>query len=119
MRIVRKIVWSFIVTIVLVGCGVNRLASSPTKKYSLQEIEKDYDLYQNILESHHPGLYWYTSKDSMDQYFKWGHAHLQDSMTEPEFRKILNYVTAKISCGHTTVRASKQWNHYLDTVKPG
>jgi hypothetical protein len=40
-------------------------------------------------------------------------------MTEPEFRKILNYVTAKIDCGHTTTRPSKNWNKYLDTVRIG
>ncbi len=52
----------------------------------------------------------------MDYYFKWGHAQLKDSMTEPEFRKVLSYVTSKIDCGHTSVRASKAWSKYLDTV---
>ncbi len=55
----------------------------------------------------------------MDYYFDWGKQHLKDSMTEPEFRKVLNYVTAKINCGHTTVRSSKQWLRYSDTVRPG
>ena len=85
----------------------------------MQQVEKDYSIYQNILEQHHPSIYWYTSKDSMDYYFNWGRQHLKDSMTEPEFRKVLTYVTAKINCGHTTVRSSKGWNKYSDTVKLG
>jgi hypothetical protein len=52
----------------------------------------------------------------MDHYFKWGEQQLKDSMTEPEFRKILSYVTSKINCGHTSVRASKAWSKYQDTV---
>jgi len=103
----------------LVGCGVGKSSFSPTKKYSLQQVEKDYSVYQSVLEEHHPGLYWYTSKDSMDYYFNWGKQHLKDAMTEPEFRKVLTYVTAKINCGHTTVRSSKAWNRYADTARLG
>src|SRR5687768_17338695 len=40
-------------------------------------------------------------------------------MTEPEFRKVLSYVTSKINCGHTTVRPSKKWAKYSDTVRLG
>jgi hypothetical protein len=55
----------------------------------------------------------------MDYYFNYGKEHLKDSMTEPEFRKVLNYVTAKINCGHTTVRSSKKWSKYSDTARLG
>jgi len=101
------------------ACGVNRSSFSPDKKYSLQQVEKDYSLYREILEEHHPSLYWYISKDSMDHYFNYGQQHLKDSMTEPEFRKVLNYVTSKIGCGHTSVRSSKAWIKYSDTARLG
>jgi hypothetical protein len=99
------------------GCVASKSAFSPTKKYSRQQVEKDYLVYETLLEEHHPGLYWYTSKDSMDYYFNWGRQHLKDSMTEPEFRKVLSFVTAKINCGHTTVRPSKKWSKYSDTLR--
>lgn len=105
--------------IALTGCGVNKSAFSPVKKYSPQQLERDYSLYQHILEQHHPSLYWYTSKDSMDLYFMYGRQQLKDSMTEPEFRKLLSYVTAKINCGHTSIRNSKAWSKYSDTVRLG
>src|SRR5690606_24002401 len=90
-------------------------AFSPAKKYSVDQLKKDYSIYRNVLEEAHPGLYWYTSKDSMDYYFNWGEAQLADSMTEPSFRKVLAYVTAKINCGHTSVRPSKKWSKFQDT----
>ena len=110
----------FIVTwIILSGCSVSKSSLSPNHSYSLQQVQKDYDVYQTILEEHHPGLYWYTSKDSMDYYFSKGQQLLRDSMTETQFRKVLTYVTAKINCGHTTVRSSKAMAKYNDTVRAG
>ena len=101
----------------LTGCGVSKSSVSPNKKYSLQQVQQDYTVYRDILEKHHPGLYWYTSKDSMDYYFSRGQQQLKDSMTEPDFRKLLSYITSKINCGHTSVRPSKGWNKYSDTVR--
>ncbi|HLG40610.1 MAG TPA: S41 family peptidase [Chitinophagaceae bacterium] len=99
----------------LTGCSAGKSSFSPNKKYSPQQLQKDYSVYKDLLEEAHPGLYWYTSKDSMDYYFKWGEEHLKDSMTEPQFRRVLTYVTSKINCGHTTIRNSKAYAKYLDT----
>jgi hypothetical protein len=115
----RNLSFYILLLIFVGGCGVNKSVFSPSKKYSPAQLQKDYTLYEDILESHHPGLYWYTSKDSMDYYFNWGREKLKDSLTEPEFRKVLNYVTAKINCGHTSVRPSKKWYGYADTVRIG
>ncbi len=101
----------------LAGCGVSKSSFSPHKKYSPAELLEDYTVYRQVLEKHHPGLYWYTPKDSMDYYFEYGRKQLNDSLTEPAFRKVLTYVTAKISCGHTTIRPSKAWSRYSDTVR--
>src|ERR1041385_3402394 len=115
----RKTLWMLVLIamVILESCGVAKSSFNPNKKYSLQEVQKDYSLFQNILEEYHPGLYWYTSKDSMDRFFQWGNAQLYDSMTEPEFKKIISYVIAKMDCGHTTVRSSKGYTRYLDTVR--
>jgi C-terminal processing protease CtpA/Prc len=113
----RILLISFIVCLVATSCGIGRSAVSNTKKYSPEQLQKDYSIYQDILEKHHPGLYWYTPKDSMDYYFNWGKEHIKDSLTEPQFRQVLSYVTAKIDCGHTSVRSSKGWNRYADTAR--
>jgi Peptidase family S41 len=103
--------------VVIAGCGTFKSSFNPNKKYSPQQLEKDYTIFQNVLEESHPGLYWYNSKDSMDYYFNWGKQQIKDSLTEPAFRKVLSYVLAKMDCGHTTVRYSKKYSKYLDTLK--
>ena len=115
----RRILTFLSVPMILLSCGVNKSSFSPNKKYSLQQVQKDYSLYEDILQEHHPSLNWYTSKDSMDYYFNYGQQHLKDSMTEPEFRKVLNYVTAKINCGHTSVSSSRARSKYNDTARLG
>src|SRR6266404_2679114 len=106
-----------LIVIVVTGCGTLKSSFNPGKKYSPQQLEKDYTIFQNVLEESHPGLYWYTPRDSMDYYFDWGKQQIQDSLTEPEFKKVLSYVLAKMDCGHTTVRSSKKYSKYLDTLK--
>ncbi|MBK8952759.1 MAG: hypothetical protein IPM85_11220 [Chitinophagaceae bacterium] len=101
------------------ACSVSRSHYSPEKKYSPAQLQRDYIVYRSLLQAHHPGLYWYTSKDSMSYYFDCGRQQLKDSMTEAQFRKVLSWVTAKINCGHTTVRASKKANKYYDTARLG
>ncbi len=115
----RRLLILFLLCILFVGCGVSKSSFSPNKKYSLQQVQKDYSVYHTLLESHHPGLYWYNTKDSIDYFFSWGQQQLKDSMTEPEFRRVLAFVTAKINCGHTSIRSSKAWGKYNDTVRLG
>lgn len=103
----------------LTACGVNRHSFSPEKKYAPEQLQKDFTVFQSLLEAHHPGLYWYTPRDSMDYYFSYGKQQLKDSLTEAQFRKVLSWVAAKVNCGHTTVRSSKQSSKYYDTARLG
>jgi hypothetical protein len=103
--------------LVFCSCGVSNSGFTGNKKYAPRQLEKDYSIFRNLLEESHPGLYWYTSKDTMDYYFNWGERQIMDSLTEPQFRKVLSYVLSKMDCGHTTTRASKKYIKYLDTLK--
>lgn len=87
------------------SCAVSKY--NPTKKFSPQQLQEDYDLFRASLEEAHPSLYWYTPKDSMDFYFDVGKSKLKDSMTEVQFRAVLSYVIAKIRDGHASIRPSK------------
>jgi len=113
----RRLILLLLVSAALLGCGSSRKAWSPDKKFAPAVLQKDYHIYRTTLEEVHPGLYWYTTKDSLDHYFDWGAAQLKDSLTEPQFRKIIAYVTSKIDCGHTSVRYSKNYLNYLDTMR--
>jgi hypothetical protein len=89
----------------------------PDRKYPVAKLQKDYRIFRHVLEAWHPSLYWYTPKDSMDRYFDQGYAAITDSMTEPQFRIILSKVIARVDCGHTSIRASRAYSHYLDTAR--
>ena len=102
----------FIVTL-FCSCSVSR-NYDPNRKYSKEELQKDYVLLRNILEKKHPSLYWYTPKDSMDYFFNEGYKAIADSMTELQFGwKILAPLTATIHCGHTSFSMSKGWNKFI------
>ena len=97
------------------SCSVSKSSFTPSKKYSPQQLDKDYEVFRGALEESHPGIYWYTPKNEMDGYFDWGKDQLKDSLNEEEFRKVLSYVISKINCGHTVTRSSKDFLKYRDT----
>ena len=111
-----KNLFYLLIWMVLGSCSVSK-HYNPGKKYSAKELEKDYTIFRGILEEEHPGLYWYTPKDSIDYYFEQGKAMIKDSLTEPKFRNILSYVVAKIGCGHTTVRSSNRYFRATDSLR--
>jgi hypothetical protein len=105
-----------VVITALVGCSASRQAFDPQRKFTAKQLQKDYHVFRGVLEESHPGLYWFTPKDSMDYFFDEGYRRISDSMTELQFRNILSFVISKIRCGHTAVKYSKQYSKYLDTA---
>lgn len=95
------------------SCNVAKNASfNPEKKYGSQHMQQDFSILRKVLESNHPGLYWYATKDSVDRYFAQTLSSLTDSLTEQQFRNRVSWAINKIHCGHTTVRSSKQYANY-------
>ena len=62
---VMALLWMLVTS----GCTVAK-NYNPATKYAPEVLQQDYALFQTILEEEHPGLYWYTPKDSMDYYFQ-------------------------------------------------
>jgi len=110
------VVYCLLSILILTSCSVSKSSFSPAKKYSPDQLNKDYAILRGALEESHPGIYWYTSKDEMNEYFDWGKERIQDSLTEEGFRKVLSYVVSKINCGHTVTRPSKAFVKYRDTT---
>ncbi|HKC35141.1 MAG TPA: hypothetical protein VKB95_03730, partial [Chitinophagaceae bacterium] len=102
--------------VLLSSCSVSRSSFNPSKKYSPEQLNKDYTVFRGALEESHPGIYWYTPKAEMDNYFDWGKSQIKDSLDEEDFRKVLSYVISKINCGHTVTRSSKAFMKYRDTI---
>jgi hypothetical protein len=114
----NRIAFFLILISALSSCAINKENYDPSKKYSRQQLQQDYTILKNILEKKHPSIYWYTAKDSMDQYFKNYYAAIEDSMAELEFNwKILVPLLAKIHCGHTSIGMSKAYNKWVSNKR--
>lgn len=97
----------------LLSCAGTNSSYSPNKKYARQQLQHDFTVLRNILETKHPSLYWYTGKDSMDMYFDRYYGAIADSMTEQQFGwRIIAPLTDKIHCGHTSFGMSKAYNRW-------
>src|SRR5436190_4226655 len=105
----------FMAVVFLSSCSVSKSSFSPSKKYSPEQLNKDYSIFRGALEESHPGMYWYTPKNEMDNYFDWGKSQIKDSLNGEDFRKVLAYVISKINCGHTVTRSSIAFLKYRDT----
>jgi hypothetical protein len=116
MKTVKNIlVFSFV--LLLYSCATTK-NYDPQKKYAPQQLQQDYALLRNILETKHPSLYWYTPKDSMDMYFEKYYNAIKDSMTEQQFGwKVIAPLTDKIHCGHTSFGRSKAYNKWVADKK--
>ncbi len=101
----------------MASCSTGKIGFNAKRKIPKEQLQKDYTTFRQILEEGHPSLYWYTPKDSLNYFFDVTYRQIRDSMTEPQFRMLLSYMISKINCGHTTVRYSKNYSKYLDTVR--
>lgn len=116
LRLMKTIVSLFLCVGMLSSCTVHK-KYQVNQKMAPQKLQSDYALFRAILEKEHPGIYWYTPKDSMDRYFERGAAMLRDSLTEPQFKNVLSYVLSKMRCGHTTARASRYYEKHGDSLR--
>jgi C-terminal processing protease CtpA/Prc len=103
------VVFLFFAFVMLTSCSTKIPQHQTNYKFAKEKLQQDVTILKKVLEANHPSLYWYTSKDSLDQYFANLYNSLADSMTELQFKnKVAQYIS-NIHCGHTSVRFSKQY----------
>ena len=88
-----------------------------TQKFPAAALQQDVILLRKILEANHPGLYTYTSKDSMDAYFNATLQSITDSLTGYQFKNKLAWLVSHIRCGHTSVAGSKAYLEAAQQIK--
>ncbi len=99
------------------SCRTASVQYDISKKYSPAELAEDFSILRGALETNHPSLYWYTTKDSLDRYFDMVATSLSDSMTEQEFRNKIAWTISKIRDGHTAVRFSRRYTNAVNRAQ--
>lgn len=108
----------FLILITCISCNIIKTSSyNPNVKYSSIQLQEDFTVLHKVLKSNHPSLYWYATKDSIDDLFSATYNSLQYSLTEQQFRKKVAWAISKIHCGHTGVRSSKNYSKYYTSQK--
>lgn len=97
--------------ILLQACSSSKYL--PQQKIPPQQLQKDVVVLRKVLEQNHPGLYWYSSKATIDSAFTVLYAATHDSLTELTFHNKIAQTVSTIQCGHTAVRFSKSYIHNL------
>jgi Peptidase family S41 len=70
-------------------------------KYSATAMQADFNQLLNLIETNHPALYAYTSKEAYQAVVKMQFEKIQDSATVVDFLKILMPLVVKVGCGHS------------------
>ena len=73
------------------------------RELSPREMKDDYDLFRNILEKAHPGLYEYRTKFEVNQLFDSIRQTMTQDLSKREFYQRLCFIADKIGCAHTSV----------------
>lgn len=110
----RGFVINFIVLIL-------QIVSSPVfsqdadKLYTADQLKADLNFLQNQLDSTHPGLYHYTTKENINTFFDSLSHSIVRPMREQEFLSFIMLLNAKICDGHTMFLPSEAAMIYNNT----
>jgi hypothetical protein len=111
MKKLYVIIW---VLVIMAGCYLfpyRRDILSQT--YTSQKLKDDLGVFRSVLESGHPGLYTYTSKEDLDNCFDSIGRTLNTSADIRSFNDKLSFIISKIGCTHTNLYLPKD---YYDTL---
>ncbi len=86
----------------------------PAGVFSVNELKQDFEVFKAALEEGHPGLYRYTTKETMDSIFASAAASLSTPMTDMEFMLLVSRVAARVGDGHLKVSPPKRHRDKLD-----
>lgn len=105
-RIFNIIIITFLLIGVLSGCNTY----SPNKKYSKEELQKDFNSLVNLLDKY--SLKLYTDEEEFAKVKEKQYALITSEMNGLEFFRVLAPVIAKIDCGHTYMKLSNSLESY-------
>ncbi len=79
--------------------------------FSRKKLKEDFLQFRNILESTHPALYDYTSKEILDSIFDSNYKKINSKLDFSSFLILLTEVISQVGCGHSSLWVpGKFWN---------
>jgi hypothetical protein len=113
----RPIILINILLISLIANAQSALKPDSLKIYTVKELKDDFVFFRTAMETIHPSLYRYNSKDSVDKWFNSGFAKIDQPMNDIEFLRIPQSILAKLGSGHTNIipsTASRYTENFTD-----
>ncbi len=86
--------------------------------FSNTQLQEDFQQYLDVFYELHPSLYWYTSKEDIDQQIASISQQLTESKTAFEFYHLLASLTASFNCGHTGINLASSYEGSINRSFP-
>lgn len=99
----RLIILILIAYLPLTGKSQTATNSDDLKIYTAKQLRTDFVYFKSALETAHPSLYRYQSKDSVDAWFMNSLNQINHPMGDVAFWTILSKMVAKIESAHTGI----------------
>src|SRR6185295_1928328 len=110
----RKLLYNLFFSFIL----VTSVSAQSTEKIAVKFLKEDFTILRNKIESSQPGLYLYTSKDSLDKIFDKIGASLNEPMTSIEFYRKIAPLNKHLRNLHTIFFASVAYEEGIETGLP-
>lgn len=105
LELIKKINFFFLIVFLISSCSsVEKYNQQIEKKHSTRKLRKDVSYAYKKLQQLHPDLYWYISKENLDNNFEYLKENLQKPLSSKEFYMQLAPVISSIKQGHTSIR---------------
>lgn len=107
-RIFSMLISIFLLCGILSGCNTY----SPSKKYTVEELQKDFNSLSNLIDKY--SLKLYTDEEEFAKTKEEQYALITSEMNGLEFFRVVAPVLAKINCGHTYMKFSSALESYAN-----
>jgi hypothetical protein len=87
------------------------------RRLNPEKLKEDFDLFRLALEEAHAGLYRYTPKKEISDFFNSLYSRLDSEMSEIEFFRLLSPVIEKTHCLHTAIYPSGTYRKAMEKEK--
>ena len=80
------------------------------------QIQEDFNYLSSALEEGHPGLYWFSSKQELDETIKKVESNLDKVTNVIQLQSLFTDINNAISCGHTAILLPEAHYKEIDSV---